>query len=118
MVALPYYLGNRPVERIIAFVLTMAAVFWYAVNYHSALSDETLAGFLYGVFACFLVTMMGLSMTLEGSLYMIVTILIGIKYGVKGAVAGFLGWALVRIVMVLLIMLANIIFWRKRPIAS
>lgn len=112
--AMPYYLGNRPVERIVAFGLTMAAVLWFAVNYHSAIGEASLTGFLYGVFACFFVTMMDQSVMVEGTLYMVVTILIGMKYGIRGAIAGFLGWALVRTVMVLIIILANVIFWRKR----
>lgn len=51
----------------------------------------------------------------EGTLWMVVTILIGIKYGIKAAGMSVLAWLLLSLVMVLVINLVNRIFWRQHP---
>jgi len=109
-----YFLGNRPVERIFAFGLTIAAGFWFVVNHRNFFSEASLDGLLYGVCLCFFIRMFDVSAMSEGTLWMIITIVIGIKYGIKAAGISVLGWVLMSLAMVLTINLANSIFWKKR----
>jgi|HubBroStandDraft_2_1064218.scaffolds.fasta_scaffold06667_11 hypothetical protein len=110
-----YYLGNRPVERMFALVLTMVAIFWFAINHQSMFSGASFVGLLYGVIVCFIVRMSGVSAMTEGSVWMVVTILIGIKYGIKAAGMSVLGWLLLSFAMVLAIIVVNRILWRQHP---
>jgi hypothetical protein len=109
-----YFLENRPVERIFAFGLTMAAVFWFVVNHRSVFSEASLTGLLYGVCLCFLIRMLGVSAMSEGTLWMIITVVIGIKYGIKAAGISVLGWVLMSLAMALAIVIVNGILSRKR----
>lgn len=110
-----YYLGNRPVERICAFGLTVTAIFWFAINHQSIFSEASFIGLLYGVFVCFFVRMFGISAMYEGTVWIVVTILIGIKYGIKAAGMSVLGWLLLSFAMVLAINLANRVLWKQHP---
>jgi hypothetical protein len=115
IVAMSYFLGNRPIERILAFLLTLAAVVWFGVSHQTALSETSFIGLICGIVACFFTRTLGVSAMTEGTLWMVVTILIGIKYGIKAAGMSVLAWLLLSLVMVLVINLVNRIFWRQHP---
>jgi len=115
IVAMSYFLGNRPIERTLAFGLTLAAVFWFVLTHRTIFSVASFTGLLYGVCVCFVIRMLDVAAMFEGTLWIIVTILIGIKYGIKAAGLSVLGWLLLSIAMVLAINLVNRVLWRQHP---
>ena len=90
-VRLPYRHGNRPVEKTVAFALTLTIIFWFVwKNRNLSLAAGT--GLLDGATASFFIRMLGLHReSIKIALLMVALVLIGLKYGAIASATGFLG---------------------------
>jgi hypothetical protein len=87
----PYRFGNRPFEKIAAFLLTLTAIFWFAWK-NETLSLSAGTGLLDGASAAFFIRIIGLRReSVKTGLLMAAMILIGLKYGITAFGAGLLG---------------------------
>lgn len=105
-----YQYRRRPVEKIMAFAASLTAVCWFLWS-NRDISNAAGTGLLFGVFAPFVVTMLGTSAVTEGWLLTGITILIGINYGLAGLGMSFLGFLIFSGFLVALLTVSNRLFF-------
>jgi hypothetical protein len=103
---LGYRYGNRPIEKIVAFGLSMAAVLCLAWK-NQSLSVGAGTGLLLGVLATFIINMLGVSAMSEGTLVMLAVVVIGLKFGAAAFGMSILGWLMFSVVYVVVVSLTN-----------
>lgn len=103
---LGYRLGNRPVETIVAFTLTMTVIVWFAWK-NQRISVSVVTGLMLGVIADFSFRIMGVSAVAEGWLLMAAVIVIGVKFGVVALAMSIVGWLFFAAIHLCLVLLIN-----------
>jgi hypothetical protein len=113
---LGYVYGNRPVEKIAAFVLISYGVVWFGLEHRTFFSVATFTGLMIGVLASCFMRMVSEYVSAENEtiVWMIVTIAIWIKYGIKAAGMSIVGWLLFVLIMFILMMPVDLLLRRRK----
>lgn len=105
----PYRFGNRSIEKIAAFLLTLAAIFWFVWK-NGNLSHTAGIGLLDGAIAAFFIRIIGLRReSVKTGLLLAAMVLIGLEYGVVALGTGVLGCLIFSGVMVGMVLLGSLV---------
>jgi hypothetical protein len=95
------------IEKVSAFIATLAAGFWLIKSGSKSLSDAAATGFLFGIFGSFLIMAAGVSAGNEALLLTALTIVIGFKYGWSGLGMSLVGYLMFGVFLAVMLVVGN-----------